>query len=65
MKDRINPCIHYVAKGFTCNKGFVNVDISKCKNCPKYQPHKCNKKKESIKKKKQKDIDRHDNWKNY
>ena len=65
MKDRINPCIHYFSKGFTCNKCFVNVDISKCKNCPKYQPRKCNKKKESIKVKKQKDIDRHDNWKNY
>lgn len=60
MKDRTAACIHYVAKGFTCKKGFVNVDMSKCKNCSKYQPRISKNKTESIREKRQKDKDRHD-----
>lgn len=59
MRDRLIPCIYYVAKGFTCKKGFVEVDLKKCKNCAKYKARKCNKKQESIKIKRQKDKDRH------
>ena len=43
-------------------KGFVKVNLKKCKNCPKYQPRKTKKIKESFKAKKQKDKDRHDKW---
>ena len=60
MKDRNAVCIHYVAKGFPCAKGFVSVDLAKCKNCSKYKPRKINKKNESIRAKRQKDKDRHD-----
>ena len=65
MKDKNAPCIYYVAKGFTCEKGFIKVDLQKCKNCPKYKPRKSNHKQESIKSKRQKDKDRHDNWRTY
>ena len=44
-------------------KGFVKVDMKKCKNCPKYHPRKDSGKKESIRDKRQKDKDRHDSWK--
>ncbi|MBP5607392.1 MAG: hypothetical protein J6X66_03880 [Lachnospiraceae bacterium] len=60
MKDRINPCIHYVCKGEDCKKGFAKVDMKKCKNCPKYEPRKSAKKTESVKVRRQKDRDRHD-----
>ncbi len=63
MKDRIQPCIYYVCKNADCKKGFVNVDFKKCKNCPKYKARKTTKKPESVKAKRQKDKDRHDNWK--
>lgn len=46
-------------------KRFKNVTLAKCKNCNKYRPRKSGKKQESIKAKRQKDRDRHDNWKNY
>lgn len=62
MKDRIQPCIYYICKGETCGRGFVNVDLSKCKNCQKYTPRKCTKKRESIREKRRKDKDRHDKW---
>ena len=62
MKDRIEPCIYYVCKDATCKKGFVKVNLKKCKNCPKYQPRKNSKKKESVRSKRQKDKDRHDSW---
>ena len=62
MKDKISPCIYYVAKGFICEKGFVNVDIKKCKNCPKYKARKITRKTESIRSKRQKDKDRHDKY---
>lgn len=62
MKDRMNPCIYYVCKDADCKKGFVKVDLKKCKNCPKYEPGKSSKREESVKVRKQKDRDRHDNW---
>ena len=65
MKDRTAPCIYYVCKDADCKKGFVKVDLKKCKNCPKYQPRKSSEKKESIRNKRQKDKDRHDQWRNY
>ena len=63
MKDRTQPCIYYVCKDADCKKGLVKVDLKKCKNCPKYKPRKLTKKPESVKNKRQKDKDRHDNWK--
>ena len=65
MKDRTAPCIYYVCKDADCKKGYVKVDLKKCKNCPKYQPRKSSEKKESIRNKRQKDKDRHDQWRNY
>ena len=59
-KDRLNPCIHYVCYGETCKKGFKNVTMDKCKNCPKYCGRKNNHKTESVKSRRQKDKDRHD-----
>lgn len=61
MKDRIAPCIYYVCAGADCKKNKKNVTLKKCKNCPKYRPRK-SMKVESIKIKRQKDKDRHDNW---
>ena len=63
MKDRLEPCIYYICKGEKCKKGYVKVDLKKCKNCPKYQPRKSSQKRESVREKRQKDKDRHDNWK--
>ena len=63
MKDRTQPCIYYVCKDADCKKGLVKVDLKKCKNCPKYKPRKATKRPESVKNKRQKDKDRHDNWK--
>lgn len=60
MKDRLQPCIYYVCKGEQCKKGFMNVDLSKCKNCSKYTPRKDNRKRESVREKRRKDKDRHD-----
>ena len=62
MKDRIQPCIYYICKGADCKKGYVNVDMKKCKNCPKYRARKNPKKPESVRAKRQKDKDRHDDW---
>ena len=64
-RDRMAVCQYYVNCGADCQKGVKNVDLAKCKNCPKYRPRKSNKKVESVKSKRQKDKDRHDNWKNY
>lgn len=44
----------------TCKKGFKNVTMDKCKNCPKYRGRKNNHKTESVKSRRQKDKDRHD-----
>ena len=65
MKDRLNPCIYYICANADCKKGFKEVTMDKCKNCKKYCPRKSSKKKEPIKLKRQRDKDRHDNWKNY
>lgn len=63
MKDRNNPCIHYVCANETCKKGFKNVTMDKCKNCSKYRPRKNSHRPESIRSKRTKDKDRHDSWK--
>lgn len=63
MKDRQIPCIHYTCAHQSCDKGFKDVTLKKCKNCNKYLPRKVSKHPEPIKSKRQKDIDRHDNWK--
>ena len=63
MKDRTEPCIYYVCRNADCKKGYVKVDLKKCKNCPKYKPRKSSGKKESVRDKRQKDKDRHDQWK--
>lgn len=65
MKDRLNPCIHYVCAGADCKKGLKAVTMAKCKNCDKYRARKTNHKPESLKSRRQKDKDRHDNWRNY
>ena len=65
MKDRTLPCIYYTCCNSTCQKGFKEVTLNKCKNCKKYKPRKSKKKQESVRSKRQKDKDRHDNWKNY
>lgn len=62
MKDRMIPCIHYVCKDADCKKGFVKVDLKKCKNCSKYEPRKTARREETVKAKRQKDRDRYDNW---
>lgn len=63
MKDRNVPCIYYTCANGICQKGFKDVTLKKCKNCPKYKARKVSKKPESIKVRKRKDKDRHDNWK--
>lgn len=60
-KDRLSPCIYYTNCGGTCMKGFKDVTLKRCKNCPKYKPRK-GLRRESIKDKRQKDKDRHDSW---
>ena len=62
MKDRIIPCIHYVCKDADCKKGFAKVTMKKCKNCPKYQARKETRRGEPLKIRKQKDRDRHEDW---
>lgn len=63
MKDRTNPCIFYVCYGENCKKGVKNVTMAKCKNCDKYRGRKNNHRPEPMKNRRQKDRDRHDNWK--
>ncbi len=63
MKDGTEPCIFYVCKGADCKKGLTDVDLKKCKNCSKYKPRKSSVKQDSVRNKRQKDKDRHDNWK--
>ena len=31
MRDRLEPCIYYICKDADCKKGFVKVDMRKCK----------------------------------
>ena len=64
MRERLVPCVSYVCAGETCLKGIKEVTMSKCQHCQKYRPRKVGKKKqESVRAKRQKDKDRHDNWK--
>lgn len=65
MKDRNIPCIYYTCAHGECQKGFKDVTTAKCKNCGKYKPRKVTKRPETIRHKRQKDKDRHDNWKDY
>lgn len=62
MRDRTEPCIHYTSAHADCGKGFRDVTMKKCKNCQKYRPRKSGKKKEKLAAKRQKDKDRHDDW---
>lgn len=64
MKDRTTPCMYYVCCNADCKKGFKDVTMAKCKNCAKYRPRKVGKKQEPVSHKRQRDKDRHDNWKN-
>ena len=63
MKDRTNPCVHYTFCGGTCQKGIKDVSMTKCSHCEKYRPRKSNAPKENMRTKRQKDRDRHDQWK--
>lgn len=64
MKDRIVPCIHYTCPTHgTCEKGFTDVTVKKCQHCQKYMPRKTSGHMEPMSRKRQKDKDRHDNWK--
>ena len=63
MKDRTVPCIYYTYAHGTCEKGIVDVTCKRCKNCQKYRPRKTGRKQTPIHIRRQKDKDRHDNWK--
>lgn len=65
MKDRNIPCIYYTCAHETCQKHIKDVTMKTCKNCKKYKPRKVTKKPEPIARKRQKDKDRHDNWRSY
>ena len=65
MKDRLTPCIHYTHPYGDRAKGFHDVTLKTCSHCPKYRPRKTGKRPEPVARKRQKDKDRHDNWKNY
>lgn len=62
MKDK-NVCIYYTYHNGTCEKGYKNIDLKKCSRCPHNRPRKDTSHKIPLSKKRQKDIDRHDNWK--
>jgi hypothetical protein len=51
-----------VCKDADCKKGFAKVTMKKCKNCPKYQARKETRRGEPLKIRKQKDRDRHEDW---
>lgn len=63
MKERTTPCIYYTCAHADCQKNVKDVTIQKCQHCSKYRPRKTTKKPESIKSKRFKDKERHDNWK--
>lgn len=63
MKDRTAPCIYYVCAHAPCQKQVKDVTLSKCKNCKKYRPRKTAKREETARSKRERDKDRHDNWK--
>lgn len=62
-RDRKTPCIHYVCAHENCKRHFKDVTMDKCATCQKYHPRKVSKKPESVKSRREKDKDRHDNWK--
>lgn len=64
MKDRTVPCVSYVCAHADCLRGYKDVTVKRCKNCPKYRPRKTTKRPETVKSKREKDRNRHDNWKN-
>lgn len=55
MKDRTNPCIHYVCAHESCKKGFKDVTMAKCKNCGKYRGRKNPRKEEPVRLKREKE----------
>lgn len=63
MNNRILPCIYYICAHETCQKNIKDVTLKRCKNCSKYRSRKSAKHSESVRAKRQKDRDRHDNWK--
>lgn len=62
MKDRTTPCVYYVCAHADCGKGVKDVTMDKCKNCKKYRPRKTGKRPAPVSIRRQKDKDRHDNW---
>lgn len=63
-KDRTVPCIYYVCAHAECQKGFRDVTTRRCKNCAMYRPRKTTHRAEPISRRRQKDRDRHDDWRN-
>ena len=63
-KDRTVPCIYYVCAHAECQKGFRDVTTKRCKTCEKYRPRKTAYRPEPISRRRQKDRDRHDDWRN-
>lgn len=59
-KYREIPCLHYVCKG-QCKKGMEADHKGHCQHCGKYEPRarvqQVNKKKQSIRKEREKDLD--------
>lgn len=62
MKDRTIPYIYYTCAHQPCQKGHQDVTMKRCKNCSKYRPRKVSKRQESVKSKREKDKNRHDDW---
>lgn len=60
MKDRINPCIHYICAHETCRKGYKDVTMTKCKNCARYRGRKSNRRSESVRLRREKEKVRTD-----
>lgn len=65
MKDRTVPCAYYICAHAACGKGMQDVTLKKCKNCAKYRARKAGRREEPAALKKQKDRERHDNWKKW
>lgn len=63
-RDRTVPCIYYVCAHADCQKGFRDVTTKRCKTCDKYRPRKTAHRPEPVLRRRQKDRDRHDDWRN-
>ena len=61
-KDRLVPCIHYVCAHADCGRGYRDVTVKRCRTCPEYRPRKTGRRPEPVSRKRQKDRDRHDDW---